>query len=521
MAAMVRAMKLGLAGAACAGLLTLSLSAHAQEQDGGVPTVPEGGPSTPGAILAYYCGDAEMRCTIAPISFEKTVEWGPEWLPDWDTGWIPKNVPELQVRFVVRIPNDTTVKLGGNFQTTWPDALTIATPGDRFSGLLSFDYGLVVQALGKVDVTLLGYHIFWQGNLPYLPNIDFHLLGKQTFDSWAFEPVRAQAFTAKVNLFNLNILGLVGVPSEIAEGGVGLNIKGEMRADYNTDRIVVSPSIVPITTENGTTIGNFLGGPWVEYDVHPEGTIVYDGILHLIADFYVKVKVFGGTLTEFRFDAYDYPLSLSDIVGHAFIDRMVFDSVRVHVPLPDIPQVQETIVDIGEVEVGDSKKITVTLPNNGEGKARLVGTIPDEDAAHFKVLSSAVVIEPGQTGDVNVRFTPAKIGALSTKLTLSTNDPDLPVQEILLRGNGVQLGPPDYGEEEPGAGGNGAGGGSHGGKDGGPKDEESALGPDPAEETSGCGCRAASSGPSPWAWIVSASALGFALSRRRSRTKAP
>ena len=66
-------------------------------------------------MIAEYCSATDYECTTAPLAYAKTIE-----LPvafDWDTGWIP-NGSNIQVRFFVKLPAQTTVELEGSFETT-------------------------------------------------------------------------------------------------------------------------------------------------------------------------------------------------------------------------------------------------------------------------------------------------------------------------------------------------------------------------------------------------------------------
>jgi len=461
---------------------------------------------TPGSILAHYCGDAEMQCMMAPIAFDHTHDLAP-WLPDWDTGWIPKDPDELQVRFVLQIPADTEVSMAGQFRATWPAPLTIATPGQRFSGFLGIDYGLIVSGRGKIDIEILGVDIDWEGPLPYVPQIDFHLLAKKQFDAWAFQPnpVSASAFTPAAELFEINILSLAGIPSEIAKGGVALDIKGELQATYHTEKMVIDPSVVPITTENGETLHDFLGGPYVEIDVHPEGHIEYDGIIHLLPSFFVEVVG-----QDFKMPLYDYELDITDLLDMDLASEIVFDTIRVHVPLPDIPQFEQpAVVDFGEVMIGSGEKLAVVIPNDGEAKARAVAEIEAGMEGSFKMLSGTQTIDPGESEEMVIRFTPQESGKYEAEMTLKTNDPDLPEQTLLLRGEAVDPEAPDYPNED--------GGTPPSGSDGG-DEEPLASSYDDAGQDGGCGCRTAGGRDSPepvWAAWLGLTALG--LARRRSR----
>lgn len=511
---MCRLLRLGVAGATCAGVLALASVGAAQDggadaaAEGGADAGGDGGPPTmtPGAILAYYCGDAEMQCMTAPLEYEYTHDLAP-WLPDIDTGWIPQNFDELQVRFVLQIPADTMVRMAGRFKATWPQPLTIATPGERTTGFLKIDYGLVVQALGKIDIEILGVGINWQGPIPYVPQVDFHLLGMEQFDPWAFQPnpVSVSAYSPTVRLFKVNVLGLAGIPDEIAEGGVELDLKGELQATYYTERMLVEPSVAPITTENGETLHNFLGGPYVELDVHPEGHIKYDGIIHLIPAFYIEVLG-----QDFQIPFYDWELNLTDLLDLDLASQIVFDTVRVHVPLPDIPKFEDpAVVDFGDVEVGSGKKLALTIPNDGEATARAVGEVEAGMTSTFKMLSASAMIEPGESEEMEMRFLPKEQGKFEATLTIRSNDPDLPEQTVLLRGNAKHPDDPVYPGEDSGTNPNPP-------EDGGTDLPGSSY--DAAGDDGGCGCRTSAGGSSAPIWLGLLGLAGAGLVRRRNRS---
>lgn len=478
---------------------TLSAAPLARAQDGGAPDAApllDAGPDSsvsPGAILAYYCGGADLECTIAgPLEYAKTIQ-----LPfafDWDTNWIPNGSP-LQVRFYVKMPAETTVELDGQLQTTWPQAMTLATPGGS-RGFLGFDYGLEVGAKARIDANVAGIPIKWSGDIPYVPQVDFHMQGATLFTPWAFAPngAKASAFTKEFTLFDVNLLGLAGVPSQISKGGVSLDVKGELSATYTTDRIQIDPAgtnELSVQSASGTAYRAFPGGAFVEYNVWPEGTVHYDGTLHLIPAFYLEVlgKKFSIPIT-------DFPLTMP-IGDQAF----VFDPVRVHVPLPDIEELKDPMIDFGQVAIGGGKLRKLPLSNIGEAKARATGFIDAAMQTTFKLTSPSTLIDSGQGGSVTIRFTPQKAGLFETEMTLVTNDPDYRFIKVKLRGLGAAVSGPDYPADDAGA------------------PEAGAPGAKPsANESGGCGCRSAGSGEAPpgglWFGFVG---VGLLLSRHRRR----
>lgn len=483
-------MKLLACTLASTGLLLFTSQALAQ--DGGLP---DGGPALdPGEVLALYCDDVELDCTSAPLHYDKTVQ-----LPisfDWDTGWIPNN-SDLQVRFFVKVPAETTVRLDGALKTEWPPALHHETPGLRNGGFLSFDYGIEVGAEARLDISVLGYHIKWSGDIPFVPQVDFHLKREKIFDSWAFDgSPPASAFTEELRLFEVNLLGLVGIPSQLSKGGVALDIYGELSAVYKTDRIRIEPANRDIEDKGDSTTSDFLGGAFAEFDVWPEGTVSYTGALHLVPTFFIEVLGF-----DFDIPFIDYPIDFP--LGD---QDFVFDPVRVHVPLPDIPTPETLEVDFGEVTVGDRGAKTVSLDNIGEAKARVVGFLGATNAEHFTLLSTAGFIEASQSGDFNLRFNPKSAGAYSVELTFVTNDPDNRFITMTLKGTGVGQDNPDY----PGVGGSSGEGGGAG---------QGSAGPATGDEA-GCGCRtvgyaAGNANPLNLAGLSFSFGLAFLFGRRR------
>lgn len=448
----------------------------ARAADGGTDAAaPDGGPS--GAdVIAAYCSDTDLECTTAPLSYAKTVK-----LPiafDYDTGWVPQG-SSLQVRFFVKVPAQTTVEMDGALETTWPEAMTLATPGGTH-GLLSFDYGLDIGAKAKIDTTLVN----WEGNIPFVPQVDWHLKAETQFPPWAFAPssATASATSPSVRLFEVNLLNMLGIPSQISKGGIALDIAGDLKATYQTDRIRIEPAKVtetPITSADGTTTRAFAGGAFVEYDVFPEGHVDYDGTLHLIPTFFAEI------LTK------DYSLPLVDIpvTFNIGTQDFVFDPVRVHVPLPDLDPVIETL-DFGSVEIGSQRSLELDLDNVGEAKARATGLLAST-AEGFALPTPEVLVDSQKTKKYAVTFQPTRSGSQQTVLTLVTNDPDERFIKVNLVGFAVGDSP-----------------------DGG----ATAKAPDSVGDDGGCGCRVTpSTRGAAWLWAVGVVVLG--ATRRRARRR--
>lgn len=475
-------------------------------------------------VIALYCDDVEMKCATAPIDYAKTVD-----LPvafNFDTGWIPGG-SDLQVRFALITTANTTVELAGDFETKWPPALRHLTPGRPMTGYLAFDFGIDIIAEGRIDLEILGIPINWQGDLPLLPNYSWHLQRQTQFDSWAFE--RTPEIAAKTDSFTiikLNLLNLVGIPSEIAGGGVQLDAYGELRAAYKTNSIKVLPAGLTANEaseilQKGDAVDlDYMGGPFVELDIWPEGVVDYTGAIHLVPTFFLELLPSLGGI-DFEIPFIDFPIDFP-ITSQDFI----FDPVRVHVPLPDVKEIPKNeVIDFGEVIVGEFSKDTYELENVGEARARASAFIADNGKDDFTILNSSEVINSNSTTEFRLRFNPKQAGELETTLTFVTNDPDYEMITLTLRGTGVAQDVPMYPEDPPSYG--GVGGGSTG--TGGVIDATGGVGGTggddgrdfrtvPVGDDGGCGCRVAEpSTPYP-AFAFAGLGLGLLLARRRRRS---
>jgi MYXO-CTERM domain-containing protein len=376
-------------------------------------------------VLASPCDDDPWTCESGPISFDRTDKLPIEFA--FDTGWVPQSSP-LQVHVWAGLYAHTRVSLTGALDTTWPEALVLTTPGDPEGGHLSFHYGLDTGAEAKVNISVGGANYSWQGDIPYVPQIDFQVEGKSTFDAWAFDPpVLLSSKTATQKIAQVSVANLIGAKIPGIDGGFELDAAVELDVAYQTDRIVLETtdgmpvSGGPITTEDGSSKTPYLGGPSAEIDVHPEGTVDYDGVLHLIPAFYVSLL------------GKDWNIPIVDIPIPFGITQAdwVFDTQRVHVPLPDLV-VPEDVIEFGEVEVGQKLLKEYSLLDAGEAAVNVA--ITSSDIENFVAFDDGAEIPGGETFATSVRFQPMKAGEFTAELTFASNDPSDPVQHVLVHG---------------------------------------------------------------------------------------
>lgn len=450
---------------------------------------------------ADFCSEEELSCMEAPVAFSKEVV-----LPfqgGFDTGFIPANSP-IQVHLFAQLWANSRVDMAGHLRTTWPETLTFEVPPEPGTGSMSIHYGVDIGAEAHIEFTVLGQTFDWTGDIPYVPQFDFQVEAADTFDPWAFEGVSIDGSTMMATIAQVSVGSFLPLDIPGLDGGFELDTYIELTATYRTSRIEVTTladqSLVEggaITAEEQSTSDTYGGDAGVDYQVRPVGEIVYDGVLHLVPAFYIETIG-----PDFTIPIADYPIPFQ------FTQRdWEFDPATVHVPFPDIaladelggpaPADQDLVLDLGEVEIGDSASGLVSLGNTGE--ALLAGAASIESESDFTLTGAAVVIEPDAGMSLTVSFTASQAGEATGSLVIESNDPDEPARTVLLRAHVTEapIENPDDDDDD-------------GDADG--EDDDMYV------EGGGCSCRTADdpSMNSGWAALAFAGALG-AFARRRRR----
>ena len=439
-------------------------------------------------VLAEPCEDGPLVCARAPISFAALEALPVEF--NFDTGWVPSGSP-LQVRLAALLAAHTRMALNGALVTEWPHeqepgALRLTAPGDPMGGLLGYHYGLVTSAEAKLGLSVGPVNVNWQGPIPYLPQIDFQAKAELIFDAWGWEPgVVASSSTLPETLATVDLSGVIGPSIPGLSGGFQLDASLDLDVAWTNHRIVLDDVLEGGTTEivaggdivmaGGESFTKAFAGPFAEIDVHPEGTVDYSGVLHLIPSIYVSLL---GQTWSIPIVDIPIPFDLTSL-------DLAFPDKRVHVPLPDLmPPVEE--LDFGEVLVGEESFRSYSLENAGE--LMVATAMASSDGETFRLWETAIDVDPGDQAWGTVVFAPKELGELSAELVVVSNDPDVPSHVIQLHGvgvpNGLRLPAPPA--EAPGE----------------------------VEVDSGCGCRTAGGEPSrgSYGWLA---LVGLALLRRR------
>jgi hypothetical protein len=167
------------------------------------------------------------------------------------------------------------------------------------------------------------------------------------------------------------------------------------------------------------------------------------------ADFdYADSPEFALDLLTFPFDEpYDYSDSSQFSLDLYPVNRGRADSATFFLDLLDIGgniEVSPAAYDFGDVELGSSSSTIITITNPLWGVYEDPVTIEDISFAEggsgdFAVTLNPVgsILQPGDSNDVGITFTPSAEGYVTTTLQIESDDPVSPLIEVMLVGEGV------------------------------------------------------------------------------------
>jgi hypothetical protein len=106
--------------------------------------------------------------------------------------------------------------------------------------------------------------------------------------------------------------------------------------------------------------------------------------------------------------------------------------------------VSSTSLDFGSVDVGDSSFTNLTISNVGSDNL-IIGqlTLSGSDTLDFNTRNdncTGATLAPSQNCTLQIVFSPRYTGSRSATLSISSNDPDTPTQEVSLNGTGTDGG---------------------------------------------------------------------------------
>lgn len=452
--------------------------------------------SAPSVASADACvADAE-HCLTRPVDYTWQSANGLNVM--LDTGWVPNNSP-LQVRIYLAATGYASAKLAGDIGASWPSPITVGfDPSGQ--GFVTVDYGFALTLQFRFHVTVLGQDIDWSGDIPIpgLPS-DLRMNATQMIDDFVLvgatpRPVTLADATGNIRVLDVNVLGSI-IPIPGLSGGIALDARASLEAQYVTDRVTVANGLPSVITSEGGFArrhappgGDY--GPAIDIRSKPSGTI--DQVFGVVLSPTIYLDIFGFGFSQ---PVFELPIDVLDTTT-----TVAFNERTTHFPLADIADVED--VDFGSVAFGTAGSASVGLTN--EGEAELLVTIVSLPPG-VTAETGEMLLGSGQTDTLALELSGNVLGEVSGEIVLATNDPDSPEVIVGVHGNVHPTGSlPD--------------GGADGAvEDGGFIDGGTEI----PREGAGCGCRTAGSrDPSHAAVIALGLCLAFAARRARRARRA-
>lgn len=384
----------------------------------GIPFALSASLSTRDAYAQREC-EGYAGCASANIAYHHR-----EGLPvefDVDTGWQPPGTP-VQVRFRAVLAGHTQVDLAGTLRGAWPDPMALTVRGTPGAGSLAVDYGVVISARIRLALPVEGRTLSWEGDIPYVPHVDFRAMASTSFDPWAWARVDVSGRTMRTHLADVSLTdSIIRIPG--ISGGFAFDAVGEVDASWRSTRFTFGLEADPLTESMPMVQGIFMAGPSVEYHPALEGELAYRAGVQVIPSLYVSLAG-----RRWMLDLAEIPLVLGP-----FPRTVRLDAATAHLGLPDF-HADTATVDFGEVEVGASLERLVTVANQGEGSGELLGGDGD---GPFAVGRAGGTVPDRARVMVPLTFQPVRPGPVEGSVVVRTNDPDTPRVRVAVRGVGV------------------------------------------------------------------------------------
>lgn len=107
---------------------------------------------------------------------------------------------------------------------------------------------------------------------------------------------------------------------------------------------------------------------------------------------------------------------------------------------PDIAWAPGSL-DFGQVRSGQEGALVLQIVNAGEGSLLVNGIGLQPEIASLSLSPPTLELDGGETGDVLVTFAPNELGFVQSELIIGSNDPETPLLNIPISGEGIQGGP--------------------------------------------------------------------------------
>jgi len=378
-------------------------------------------------------------------------------------------------------------------QATWQDDKTIdLTTVDASSNLGSFKVDHTLAPHIKIYLDAFGFKLTYDYDattlLSYIPgsNWNYEGLGSTTFTPWGFDAAHLKVkapLLEDAELFSIPIPNIGG--SNPLTGTLAINATTAPTFDYQTQEVQLEDG--KIVAKTGKYTIPTTDQDYIEIPAQVTGEIAYTGTLVMRPS--ITVTAIGGYALPFplTLDITQAGVSLPYASQSRNGIKVDFPLTTFHIPLPNVHALKT--LDLGSVVLGANAAKQANIDNSGEMKATYTAKSSDPQ---FVVAGGKQIINSKDKSALGITFTPAKSGLQTADITITSNDPNEPVQVIKVQGIGTDKPAPAAEPEAPF---------------------------ERGDVDSGCGCRTAT-GSSPLGALGLAGvglALGAVVARRRRR----
>ncbi len=343
-------------------------------------------------------------------------------------------------------------------EARWSDDKTIelaAIENKATDGNVKIEHTLAPHLKVHLDLPVFGkftYDYNAEKLIDDLPGSNFNYLGTGTgdFTPWAFTNtgivnVKGPAL-ADAQLVSKKLEDIL-FPNEakpLLSGVVAFNATTEPTFNYTTTEVTVSNQ--KLTKDKQAWSIPTVDADYLDIPTTVKGQVAYSGKLR------GRPSV---TITKAQFNGISIPLNLVLDIPQAGVELpyesgatpivVEFPAQTIHIPLPNVKCAANGVtLDLGDATVGERLSKTTEIKNTGEREAVL--SIKSSNPK-FKVLSDKV-INAKEKFDLEIAYTPDEEGPATADITVTSNDPDKPVQVIKVSATGNAVAVPAEAEEE-------------------------------------------------------------------------
>jgi hypothetical protein len=224
----------------------------------------------------------------------------------YDTGWQPSG-SGVQVRLYVTENTLVQSTLPGTAELVrTKDGLDLAYIGKSNGGTFQMDLGFQLTCRMKIDVSVYGVPVKWEGDVPLLvPQWDFRFADKKTFTPFVLQggsprPIHLADTIQKRELYRVPLPGL-SIP-HVGGGEVVIRAAGQLNVDLSGQSIstaIVGGSTLSHTREGQTVAWPDRGRSTEEADASYSANVKYSGSIILYPTVTISILSKGFDVAEF------------------------------------------------------------------------------------------------------------------------------------------------------------------------------------------------------------------------------